>query len=264
MSEPNPTLKLGRKPARLDAGTPKLGALLTTHLPVPPPACDHGAALPTWKLWRNGDQLGSHDQTIPGLGDCTAVSVASAIRVMTAGRGGEIELDDDQVVGIYERNGYDPARPETDEGAVEIDVLDRWCRDGYAIGRQAPDVLTAYGAVDPKHPDSVRRAIAMLGGLYVGLGLPEYALVQGSDWCAQATPAPVAGGHAVFLHGYDANWLFLNSWGERKRMDWGFFRTYCDEAYGLLSRDWLDTHATSPMREGFQTVAQELRAVRSA
>ncbi len=238
--------------------------MLSAQLPAPPASCDHGALLDTWKLWRNGDQLGDHDQTIPGLGDCTAVSVASAIRVMTAGRGGEIELSDDQVVGIYAANGYDPARPGSDQGAVELDVLDRWCRDGYAIGRQAPDVLTAYGTVDYTQADSVRRAIAMLGGLYIGLALPEYALVQGADWCAQASRPPSVGGHAVFVHGYDADWLYLNSWGERKRMDWGFFRTYCDEAYGLLSRDWLDTHGNSPMHESFDVVAKELRAARSA
>ena len=81
----------------------------------------------SWPLCRNGDQLSAHGQTIPGLGDCTAVAAASAIRVLTANRGGEIELTDDQVVGIYEANGYDPARPATDQGAVELDVLNRWC-----------------------------------------------------------------------------------------------------------------------------------------
>ncbi|MCQ8277858.1 hypothetical protein NFI95_05295 [Acetobacteraceae bacterium KSS8] len=264
MIEPNRSLKLGRKPARIDIRTPKLGVMLSAQLPAPPASCDHGALFSGWKLWRNGDQLGGHDQTIPGLGDCTAVSVASAIRVMTGGRGGEIELSDEQVVGIYEANGYDPTRPATDQGAVELDVLDRWCQDGYAIGRQAPDVLTAYGTVDYTHPDSVRRAIAMLGGLYIGLALPDYALVQGTDWCAQASRPPSVGGHAVFLHGYDADWLYLNSWGERKRMDWGFFRNYCDESYGLLSRDWLDTRGHSPMHESFDVVAQELQAARSA
>ena len=59
---------------------------------------------PAWPLWRNGDQLSNHGQTIPGLGDCTAVAVASAIRVLTGNRGGEIALTDDQVVGIYEAN----------------------------------------------------------------------------------------------------------------------------------------------------------------
>jgi hypothetical protein len=256
--------KLGKKPAVLDSRTPRLAPVLDAHLPEPPPSCDYGNRFAAWKLWRNGDQLSNHGQTIPGLGDCTAVSVASAIRVLTAsGAGGEIELTDDQVVGIYMANGYDPSRPATDQGAVEIDVLNRWCETGYATGRQAPDVLTGYGYVNPKSVDGVRRAIAMLGGLYVGLSLPDYALSEGDIWVAPTRPYQIAGGHAVFLHGYDADWIYLNSWGQRTRMDWGFFATFCDEAYGLLSRDWLNVHGTSPMREDLDTLAEELRAARA-
>lgn len=255
--------KLGRRPARHDPRTPRLMAALAGHLPEPPAACDHGAAFAAWPLWRNGDQLGHHGQTVPGLGDCTAVAVASAIRVLTAGRGGEIALTDDQVVGIYRLSGYDPADPATDRGAVELDVLNLWCDRGYDIGRQAPDVLTGYGGVDPASSDCVRRAIAMLGGLYVGLELPDTALSD-ADWVVPRRPCRVAGGHAVFLHGYDPDWIYLNSWGRRRRMDWGFLHRFCDEAYGLLSRDWLGTHGTTPMRETFGAMADELRAARAA
>ncbi len=255
--------KLGKKAVRHDPRTPRLAGALAGQLAQPPLACDYGAMFAAWPLWRNGDQLGSHGQTIPGLGDCTAVAAASAIRVLTGNRGGEIELTDDQVVGIYQANGYDPARPATDRGAVELDVLNLWCDRGYDIGRQAPDVLTGYGGVDWTSPDCVRRAIAMLGGLYVGLGLPDYALGE-ADWVAPRRPYRIAGGHAVFLHGYDADWLYLNSWGRRRRMDWGFLAAFGDEAYALLSRDWLDTHGTTPMRETFLAVADELRAVRAA
>ena len=255
---------LGKKPAAFDPRTPRLAPVLSAHLPHPPAACDYGRRFASWPLWRNGDQLSSHGQTIPGLGDCTAVSVASAIRVLTAARGGEVELTDEEVVGIYEANGYDPARPATDQGAVELDVLNRWCETGYAIGRQAPDVLTGYGAVEPKNHDGVRRAIAMLGGLYVGLGLPDYALSEGAIWAAPRQPFKIAGGHAVFVHGYDAEGLWLNSWAERKRMEWGFLDAFCDEAYGLLSRDWLEVNGASPMREDLFAMADELRAARAA
>ncbi len=255
---------LGKKPAVLDLRTPHLASVLSAHLPEPPAACDYGRRFASWPLWRNGDQLSNHGQTIPGLGDCTAVSVASAIRVLTAARGGEVELTDAEVVGIYQANGYDPARPATDQGAVELDVLNRWCETGYAIGRQAPDALTGYGAVEPKNHDGVRRAIAMLGGLYIGLSLPEYAVSEGTVWAAPKQRVKIAGGHAVFVHGYDADGLWLNTWAERKRMEWGFLDAFCDEAYGLLSRDWLEVNGSSPMREDLLAMAAELRAARTA
>ncbi len=256
-------LMTGKKTAFHSPKTPNLKSILFDHLPTPPSSADWGKALTTWPMWRNGDQLSDHQQTIPGLGDCTAVSVASAIRVMTYNRGGEILLTDDDVVNnIYAKNGFDPLHPNTtDNGAVETDVLNTWMRTGYAInGEQAPDVLTGYGYVNPLNPLSVKRAISMLGGLFIGLSLPDYALSQDADWVAPRQSFQVAGGHAVFVHGYDQNWLYLNSWGARKRMDWGFFGKFCDEAYGLLSRDWLRINGLSPANENFAQLAAEMKA----
>ena len=134
---------------------------------------------------------------------------------------------------------------------------------GYDAGRQAPDVLSGYGFVNAKDSDSVRRAVAMLGGLYIGLSLPDYALDAGTDWTFRPQ-SKVAGGHCVFVHGYDEGGLWLNTWAERKRMDWAFLEAFCDEAYGLLSRDWLDTHGNSPMREDFAVLATEMRTAMAA
>jgi len=38
---------------------------------------------------------------------------------------------------------------------------------------------------------------------------------------------------------YDANGLTVVTWGALKQMTWGFWQAYCDEAYALLSPDWL-------------------------
>ena len=254
---------LGKRPAVYSPHTPRLTAALKAGLPTPPAACDWGRRVGAFPLWRNGDQLSNHGQTIPGLGDCTAVSVASAIACMTANRGGKIMLTDDQVVGIYSRNGYDGTEA-TDQGAAEVDVLNHWCQTGYDVGRQAPDVLTAYGFVNPRDRDSVRRAVAMLGGLYIGLSLPTYALGTRGAWVLEPGPQTIAGGHAVFVHGYDADWLYLSTWGMRIPMSWDAFSTWSDEAYGLLHRDWLDTHGETPMHEAFDAVTAEFRAARAA
>jgi len=47
------------------------------------------------------------------------------------------------------------------------------------------------------------------------------------------------GGHAVPVVAYDARTLTVITWGQRLSMTWGFFETYCDEAYAILDGDWL-------------------------
>ena len=48
------------------------------------------------------------------------------------------------------------------------------------------------------------------------------------------------GGHAVDVVRYDAAGLTIVTWGRLKGMTWSFWDRYCDEAYCILSRDFLD------------------------
>jgi hypothetical protein len=50
----------------------------------------------------------------------------------------------------------------------------------------------------------------------------------------------------VAVVGYDARGLTFVTWGATKAMTWRFWATYCDEAYALLSRDWLDATSRTP------------------
>jgi hypothetical protein len=38
---------------------------------------------------------------------------------------------------------------------------------------------------------------------------------------------------------YDVRGLTVVTWGALKRMSWSFLDTYCDEAYAVLSQDWI-------------------------
>jgi hypothetical protein len=243
---------LGKRPAVYDPRTPRLAPLLATHLPDAPVA-QNWAPDTTFPIWCN-DRLGC----------CTQVSVASAIRTWTGAAQSPVLLTNAHVVDNYSAaSGYVMGQPQTDQGGIEVDVLNHWVTSGYERPGQTRDFLTAFGWVNPKNHDSVRRSIAFLGGLYIGVSLPGVAMT-GTDWIVVPN-ATIAGGHAVFLHGYDADWLYLNSWGERVRMSWGFLDAYADEAYGLVSREnFLDTHGDSPMREGLDALAVELQAARAA
>ncbi|NHN88288.1 C1 family peptidase [Acetobacter conturbans] len=243
--------KLGKKPARLDPRTYRLAAPLSFRLPAPPPSVNW-APTAIWPMWCNDT-----------LGCCTQVSVASAIRTWTGAALTPITLADGEVVANYSaESGYVPGQSATDQGGVEVDVLSRWCRQGYERPGQTRDYLTAFGYVDPKDTVSVHRAIAMLGGLYIGLSLPEYACSTDGDWVVDPTADNrIAGGHAVWIHGYDDAWLYLNTWGAPRRMSYEFFAANCDEAYGLISRqNWTTLKGVSPRAEDLDQLVDELQA----
>ncbi|MFT8805254.1 MAG: hypothetical protein ABF876_00175 [Acetobacter aceti] len=243
--------RLGKKPARLDPRTYRLSTSLSFRLPAPPPTVNWAENV-NWPMWCN-DRLGC----------CTQVSVASAIRTWTGTALTPIVLSDEQVVANYSaESGYVQNEPSTDQGGVEVEVLSRWCREGYDRPGQTRDYLTAFGYINPRDTLSVHRAIAMLGGLYIGLSLPEYACSGNNDWVVDpSADNSIAGGHAVWLHGYDSDWLYLNTWGGVRRMSYGFFTAHCDEAYGLISRqNWTNLKGVSPENETVDDLVEELKS----
>ncbi|NHN85822.1 hypothetical protein GOB93_14390 [Acetobacter musti] len=247
--------KLGKLPARHDPRTYKLAEPLAARLPVIP-ASVNWAPNAQWPMWGN-DRYGC----------CTQVSVASAIRTWTGAAQAPVLLSDDEVLQNYaDESGFDPATGANDNGGVELDVLNRWRREGYARPGQTRDYLTAFGYVNPKNNPQVQRAIAFLGGLYIGLSLPNYAVEGDGDWTVSPlADNSIAGGHAVWLHGYDADWLYLSTWGASRRMSYAFLATFCDEAYGLISREnWTGLTGVSPNKEDLAALVSEMQASTSA
>jgi hypothetical protein len=59
---------------------------------------------------------------------------------------------------------------------------------------------------------------------------------------------------------YDQRGLTVVTWGQLLRMTWAFWEAYCDEAYAILSQDFLEENKTP---DGFDLVAlkADLKAV---
>lgn len=243
-------MKLGKKPAVLDPRTYKLTAPLANRLPTPPVSINWDPNT-TWPMWCNDT-----------IGCCTQVSVASAIKVWTSKVSEDNLLTDANVIANYSaESGYIPGNESTDNGGVEVDVLTRWTKTGYQTPK-GTDILESFGYINPKDHNSVKRSIAMLGGCYIGIQLPNYAV---SDEVTMWDVEPqldnsIAGGHAVYLHGYDDNVLYLNTWGQPWTMTWAFLDAYCEEAYGLISKDWINAQGVSPEGETLQGLTEELQA----
>jgi hypothetical protein len=218
-------MKLGKKTRRYDRRTLRLARYLTPTLPPPPPAVTNSQSITNWGVMLNDS-----------LGDCTIAGVAHAIQVWTLSKGDEVTVPDPTILQYYKQwDGYNPNDPASDQGGVELDVLNDWRQQGFAGHK-----LFAFADPDPQDSLHVQQAIWLFGGLYIGVQLPNSAKTQ-EVWDVDTSPNGQPGswgGHCVYVADYDASGLTCITWGELKKMTWGFWGTYCDEAHALLSADW--------------------------
>lgn len=175
---------LGKLPSRLDSRTLQLADYLpspraTTSgqgtarrreaLQLPralgpaPRSLDWTAKIPSWPMFSNDT-----------LGDCTAAAAAHMIQCWTANTGDAFTPSNAQVIAAYSATGHYVANnPATDQGAVELDVLNFWRQQGIAGHK-----IDAYMAFSPQNFEHTRQAINIFGGIYIGLALPLSAQNQ--------------------------------------------------------------------------------------
>lgn len=224
--------RLGRQPYRHDPRTLRLARYLdTTRLPIPPPDTRYDASVPTWPMYGNDR-----------IGDCVAAEVGHHIQAWTATASREVTVPDADVLGLYEKvSGYNPTTGANDNGAVILDVLNRWRKDGVAGHR-----IGAFAEVDRRQHLLVKTALWLFGGLSLGLALPIAAQSMGTAWrlprggtrTANGRPGSW-GGHCVYAVAYSTHGLTVVTWGELTTMTWGFLDAYCEEVWAGISTDWL-------------------------
>lgn len=250
-------MHLGKQSARHDPRTLLLGNYLKpSALPPPKPAVDWSQKVKTWPMMANDK-----------VGDCTCAAAGHLIEDWTANaKGAPVVLPDADILKAYSAiTGYLPGNPATDHGANELDVLNYWRKIGVG-GRK----IIAFAALEPQNQSHVEDAIELFGGCYIGLALPLCAQTQ-NVWTVPpggptGTGAPGSwGGHAVPVVAYDQRGLTVVTWGALKQMTWGFWAAYCDEAYAVLSEDWLSKNGGKDP-EGFDLKAllADLRQVAQA
>jgi hypothetical protein len=224
--------KLGRRAVRHDPRTLRLAKYLELDkLPVPPTAKSWTA--PPYPVFANDS-----------VGDCTCAAAGHAtLTWMRHTPEPDRKVSTDQILSAYAAvSGWDPEDPSTDRGAVELDVLNYWRRKGIAGHK-----IGGYVAVDPGKATHVRLAIDLFGGIYIGAALPLTARDQieaGEPWkpvhSAHGADEPGSwGGHAMFVPAYTSQSLVAITWGREQRMSWLWWGRYVDEAYAILSSDFL-------------------------
>ncbi len=223
-------MKLGRKAIKTDTRTLQLGDYLKPSLPPPPPSADWTKGIAAWGMMLNDT-----------LGDCTIAGVGHAVQVWSANNGPIVTVPDLTIESYYEKwDGYVPSNPSTDQGGVELDVLNDWRQQSFA-----GNALMAFA--DPKVANlvEVRQSIALFGGVYIGLSLPLTAQKQDIWDVVKGGGANAKkgswGGHCVFVPKYDAKTFTCITWGQLNTMTVAFWKEYCDEAHTLLGQDWINT-----------------------
>src|SRR5271157_3430243 len=252
-------MKLGKRTPRHDPRTLKLARYLTPSLPTAPASVDYSRGFADWGMLLN-DQLGC----------CTISAIGHAIQAWTMNSGSRVDFINETVRFYYEKwDGYNPADPTTDQGGVELDVLNAWRNNKFGFAGRKLDAFVAVhtgteGQVISVNPADIRLAIWMFGGAYIGVELPLRA--QNQDvWgvvgdFGQDAPGSW-GGHAIYLVAYDENFLTCVTWGQLKKMTWGWFQKYCSEAYGLLSEDWIESSGIAPSGYDLDALKKDLELV---
>jgi hypothetical protein len=242
-------LKLGKLPVRHDERTLLLATYLddAAVLPNVPPELS-APTVDAWPMYGNDR-----------LGDCTIAAVGHMIQAWTSDAGAPRQIADADV-----EQAYIPGTGTDDTGRFELDVLNYWRTTGVGA-----DKIAAYAAIDPSNHAHVMAAAYLFGGVYIGVALPTTAQGQpvwdvvGDGKTGPSQPGSW-GGHAVDVVAYDSDGLTIVTWGALLKMTWGFWDAYVEEAYAVISPDFLNAAGQTPAGFDAAALQADLAAVTAA
>lgn len=245
MTTPTNRRKLGRLAPHNPQTHPRLqiGRFLTAAYPTAPATVDYISAVDSWPMYLNDS-----------LGDCTVAAAGHMIETWTRyGAGTVVEITDTDVLTAYESvSGYRPGQPSTDGGAVMQDVLSYWRKTGIGGHR-----ILAFAEINVRNAAELKAAMALFGHVYLGINFPAIAMDQfddGQPWDAVRNDGGIEGGHAIDW-GYcsDGRNHKVVTWGAVQQMTPAFFSKYVEEAWVVVSPEWIDAAGQNP--EGLDVTA---------
>lgn len=242
-------VKLGKLPKKEDKRTFKLAKYLNTNaFPPLPPSVSYADNITNWGMMGNDT-----------IGDCTTAAAGHALMNWTDLNSKLFIPTENQIVQAYSAiTGYVPGDESTDNGAACLDVLNYWKSTGIANHK-----IGAFAEVNNFNSKEVEYSIYLFGTIYIGIALPVSAQNQQSQWSVgpnlQGNNAPGSwGGHCVIATGFDKTGFDIITWGERIRMTWNFWYCYVQEAYVILSPDFVAGSNQAPNGFNLKQLQQDL------
>jgi len=246
------TFRPGRLPAQ-PARPHLVAANFLAAQPAPPAYADWLTPVPgsAWGMLGNAQ-----------WGDCTCAGVGhKRIGDVYVNQGRTLTVTDADALQLYSAvTGFDPnagapGSNPTDQGAVCQDVLEYWLEHGF-LGEK----ILAFAKVNLASLDQVKQAIAVFGQIYCGFNFPSSAMDQFNHrqpWTV-VKGARIEGGHCVTIGAYDATGLECITWGAVQRMTWAFFEKYFDEAWVIVTPDFVDaTSGNDALGQSLYQLGQE-------
>jgi len=241
--------KLGKKAPVIDSRTLKLSNYLkpTPTFSPPPPALAPAPPEASWitKL-EAAEKIPMYLNDV--LGTCVPAAAGHMIQQWSFYAGHPWQPTDEDILLAYESvAGYIPGQPQTDQGCDILSFLKYWQKTGLGGHK-----ILGYTSVDYLDLEEVQIAIELFGNVFTGLQLPLF--VQGANlWTVpdggiysdEGQPGGW-GGHCVPTPAGSPITKTCETWGTVLKMSNNFHHDYVDEAYAVLSPDWLETGNVSP------------------
>lgn len=235
-------MKLGRKPFK-----PKTKDLLYRNyrgasLPPVPASFGHQFLVPSWKMLGNDT-----------VGDCVIAGADHETMLWTTEGSAEASFTAANAISDYSAiTGYNPNNPNSDQGTEVRTALDYRRNTGMIDASGKRHKIAAFLLLDQSNfLNELIEAVYLFSATGIGINFPESAMAQfnaGQPWTV-VPGSKIDGGHYIPIVGYDQNYVYCVTWGKVHPMTREFLTTYCDEAWAILSQEFINGKGVSP--EGF-------------
>ncbi|MGC8520035.1 MAG: hypothetical protein ACP5P4_16190 [Steroidobacteraceae bacterium] len=248
-------MRYGRLPRTFSPAIPHWSALKMGAAPITvPETCSYTGNLPTALGCMLNDRLG----------DCAEAGYGHALQVWTAASGKPMLTEPNSAIeALYGTQGYVPGNPSTDRGTVLQSLLSLLVKG--PLPANIPKI-TAFIEIDPTNSTDIDRATYECGLVYIGFNVPAFLQSlesPGSTWSTEPwANNQIVGGHCVISAGYTPGLRQIISWGARYRMTNAFWDAYVDEAYALISPEWLEATGSTPLGLTPAALEQQMAAIR--
>lgn len=187
------------------------------------------------------------------VGDCTCADVGHATLYWNKEAGKEVSISTTDVLAMYSAITGFNGTEQTDTGANIADVAKYHQKTGLQDIAGNYHKIAAYMAVTPGNFEEIKQSIYLFGACSMGWELPESAQYQFQaehPWSV-VEYSPIEGGHDTLAVGYDADYLYVITWGRVQKVEWAFVSKYNDEGIVKLSEEMLENGKSL---EGFDAV----------